>query len=295
MDILKYIVPIVVGALIGYCTNYIAIKMLFRPKKQIMLGKFRIPFTPGIIPKNQPRIAKAVGDAVGGQLFTCDDIKEVLMSENMKSNVTGAIIDVITTESTVEEILKSKLGEERYEDITDNMYDVICEKIEAGIKEADLSSIIIEAGKEAILGKVQNSMLGMFINDDLIQSLVEPLKKAIDNYIDERGQEKIIPLVAKAFDAIEKKTPEELIYSLGVNRIMIEDAVCDAYDSIINEKVDSIIKEINISQIVEDKLNEMDIDDIEELVMSIMKNELQAVINLGALIGAVIGIINIFF
>ena len=76
---------------------------------------------------------------------------------------------------------------------------------------------------------------------------------------------------------------------------MIEKIVSDTYSGIVNDKVDTIINQIDISGIVEKKLNEMDIDEIEDLVMSVMKNELQAVINLGALIGAVIGVINIFF
>ena len=76
---------------------------------------------------------------------------------------------------------------------------------------------------------------------------------------------------------------------------MIEDAITEIYDGFVNDKADEIIKKINISAIVEQKLNDMDVEEVEELVMSVMKNELQAVINLGALIGAVIGIINIFF
>lgn len=295
MDILRYIVPILVGALIGYCTNYIAIKMLFKPKKAVRLGRFILPFTPGIIPKNQPRIAKAVGDAVGKQLFTCDDIKGVLLSDDMSSNVTDAVMDMITTDNTVEDILKVQLGDEKYEDVIDRLYDVVCDKIEEGIKKADLSSIIVEAGKEAILEKVQNSMIGMFVNDELIQSFAEPMKNAIDNYIDEHGEEKIIPLVSKGFECIEKKQPKELLGSIDISMDMIEKIVSDTYSGIVNDKVDTIINQIDISGIVEKKLNEMDIDEIEDLVMSVMKNELQAVINLGALIGAVIGVINIFF
>ena len=40
MEYLKIIIPILVGALIGYCTNYIAIKMLFRPRKPVFVNRF---------------------------------------------------------------------------------------------------------------------------------------------------------------------------------------------------------------------------------------------------------------
>ena len=78
MEILRIVVPILVGATIGYCTNYLAIKMLFRPRKAIFIGNWQLPFTPGIIPKNQKRIASAVGRAVGGHLLNSDAIKEGL-------------------------------------------------------------------------------------------------------------------------------------------------------------------------------------------------------------------------
>lgn len=295
MEFLKYAVPILVGALIGYCTNYIAIKMLFRPKNPVKIGSVKLPFTPGIIPKNQPRIAKAVGEAVGEKLFTSDDIKDVLQSEEMKSNITSSLIGLVTTDRTIEEILKDNMGDEKYGEVIDKVYDTVCDKIEEGIKEADIASIIKDAGKDAILEKVQGTMLAMFVNEDLIMSIMEPLKKAIDKYIDEHGEEKIIPIVSKEIESIEKKTPDEMLESVGISTDMIEGAITEIYDGFVNDKADEIIKKINISAIVEQKLNDMDVEEVEELVMSVMKNELQAVINLGALIGAVIGIINIFF
>ena len=53
----------VIGAGIGYITNWIAVKMMFRPIKEYKIGKLRIPFTPGIIPKNKERISAAIKTA----------------------------------------------------------------------------------------------------------------------------------------------------------------------------------------------------------------------------------------
>ncbi|MBR1391791.1 MAG: DUF445 family protein [Lachnospiraceae bacterium] len=68
MKLLHIILPILIGAVIGYCTNYLAIKMLFHPHREIRIGTWRLPFTPGIIPKNQKRIAGAVANAVSAAL-----------------------------------------------------------------------------------------------------------------------------------------------------------------------------------------------------------------------------------
>ena len=58
MEILHIVLPLVLGALIGYVTNYIAVRMLFRPYRAVKIGSRTLPFTPGVIPKNKQRIAK---------------------------------------------------------------------------------------------------------------------------------------------------------------------------------------------------------------------------------------------
>ncbi len=52
MDLQMIAAP-VIGGIIGLITNGLAIKMLFRPHKEIYIGKFRLPFTPGLIPKEK--------------------------------------------------------------------------------------------------------------------------------------------------------------------------------------------------------------------------------------------------
>ena len=45
----------IIGAIIGYCTNYIAVKMLFYPRNEVKVCGHKVPFTPGAIPKGKPR------------------------------------------------------------------------------------------------------------------------------------------------------------------------------------------------------------------------------------------------
>ena len=58
MEWLHYIATPLVGGFIGLITNGIAIKMLFRPHYPVKIGNIKLPFTPGLIPKEKPRIAK---------------------------------------------------------------------------------------------------------------------------------------------------------------------------------------------------------------------------------------------
>ncbi|MCI5190943.1 MAG: DUF445 family protein, partial [Candidatus Electrothrix sp. AS4_5] len=68
--LLTYAGPPLLGALIGYLTNKVAIRMLFRPLKPwYILGK-RVPMTPGIIPSKRHDLAENIGDMVGEKLLT---------------------------------------------------------------------------------------------------------------------------------------------------------------------------------------------------------------------------------
>ncbi|MBZ4663195.1 MAG: hypothetical protein JG776_897 [Caloramator sp.] len=84
---MKFLVPMVVGALIGYITNYLAIKMLFRPHYEKRVFGIKIPFTPGLIPKEKQRIAKSVGEAVGTHLLSTDVFVDALCSNQVKEQV----------------------------------------------------------------------------------------------------------------------------------------------------------------------------------------------------------------
>jgi uncharacterized membrane protein YheB (UPF0754 family) len=60
MDFLFYLIPPVAGAFIGYSTNWLAIKMLFRPHRAVCIFGFQLPFTPGLIPKGREKLARKV-------------------------------------------------------------------------------------------------------------------------------------------------------------------------------------------------------------------------------------------
>ncbi len=69
---LIYTLPII-AAITGWVTNFLAIKMLFHPKKKVNLGLFSIQ---GIFPKRQDVLAERLGRIVSSELFSFKDIKD---------------------------------------------------------------------------------------------------------------------------------------------------------------------------------------------------------------------------
>ena len=77
---LPFVLPPLVGAVIGGVTNDVAIRMLFRPYEPRYLGKWRLPLTPGLIPRERHHIAEAIAETFVAHLFLTDKVKEDLKS-----------------------------------------------------------------------------------------------------------------------------------------------------------------------------------------------------------------------
>lgn len=94
----------VIGSIIGYVTNVIAIKLLFKPYKAI-----KIPFIgfsiQGLIPMRQNDIAKSIGDIVAIELISMDDILQGIVTEKKIRNLMIVIKDKVRT------IIEKKIAE----------------------------------------------------------------------------------------------------------------------------------------------------------------------------------------
>jgi len=73
-----------IGAIIGGFTNHLAIKMLFRPHEAKYIGSWRVPFTPGLIPKRRDELAVQFGKTVTKYLLTPETFKKKLLTPVMQ-------------------------------------------------------------------------------------------------------------------------------------------------------------------------------------------------------------------
>lgn len=90
---LPYLIPPLLGALIGYVTNYIAIRMLFRPLRPWRFLGLRIPLTPGIIPSKRGELARKMGEMVGEHLLTVDDVGRAFAKDSIQRELRLAVTD----------------------------------------------------------------------------------------------------------------------------------------------------------------------------------------------------------
>jgi uncharacterized membrane protein YheB (UPF0754 family) len=66
--------PLILGALIGYVTNWLAIKMLFWPREEKVLFGRKIPFTPGLFVRRRHDFSASVSKLVEKKFSNAEDL-----------------------------------------------------------------------------------------------------------------------------------------------------------------------------------------------------------------------------
>lgn len=71
---MAYLVPMLVGALIGYLDHWIVVKMIFWPRREFRVLGRRVPFTPGVFAARRAEFARAVAELIEERFVTGDDL-----------------------------------------------------------------------------------------------------------------------------------------------------------------------------------------------------------------------------
>lgn len=285
----------VIGAVIGYCTNYIAVKMLFYPRKELKFCGHKVPFTPGAIPKGKPRLAKAIGNTVANTLLTEEDMKQKILSVETEEAVINKIMDGLSGKLYVG-IGKICPTYEEYTAFKTNLADRITEQIMDSVEKSDLKHVIVTEAERVIKEKTAGTMLAMFLNDEMLSAFIQPVGDEVERYIAENGKDFVQKEVdEKMMISLEQKSVLDLCKEMNLQEEKIRELIGSVYRNVSEKAVSGILKNVNISMMIEEKINEMKTEDLEKMVLAVMKNELDMIVNLGALVGAVLGILNMFF
>ncbi|HFK1458321.1 TPA: DUF445 domain-containing protein [Bacillus cereus] len=127
------------GAIIGGFTNHLAIKMLFRPHRPMYIGKFQVPFTPGLIPKRRDELAVQLGKMVVEHLLTPEGIGKKLTNEEFQKGLIHwaqvEVDKVMTNEQSLRHMLEKWDVAHVEKEATEKIEQVITEKIQAFLEE----------------------------------------------------------------------------------------------------------------------------------------------------------------
>jgi uncharacterized membrane protein YheB (UPF0754 family) len=298
-----YLIGPAVGAVIGYITNDIAIRMLFRPHQAKYIMGIHVPFTPGIIPKEKARIAGAIGKAVSENLMNREVLEKSLLSDDMLKKISNAIDEFVTTQSgndeTIEQFALHYLSSDDINAMRSDVTGGIVKLVTAKLQNSDLGSSIAHMATEHVMEKTRNSLAGRLGAEMFIQPLAQPIEKILAKHINEilqnNSQQMIQDLVNKEASELMGMTMSQLTTGRDEQVEQIKRGVLNAYRTIIIEHLPRILQDIDISTIIEQRINEMDMNEAEAIIMDVMKKELRAIVWLGALLGCIMGTITSLF
>jgi len=167
--LVEYLAPPAVGALIGYLTNFVAIKMLFKPVKPYYLFGFKLPFTPGLIPAKREKLAEAIARVVKENLLTEESIRKRLNHEKVRESL------LQFTESFLAELsVKAPL---------------YAKELSAKFEEKRLKELLplaeVERKGEELIEAVFKRLHGKKVREVLPGSLEREVEKLIDEKLEE--------------------------------------------------------------------------------------------------------------
>lgn len=284
-----------IGGVIGLVTNGIAIKMLFRPWKPIYIGKFRVPFTPGLIPKEKPRIAKAIANVIGNNLLDNETIQKTLLSDEIKEKIMNAIDNKIaelsSTEITLSEFINEKGFLETFDEKEKTLNSSASVFVTNKLLKSNVSASIVDFAAEE-LTKNANPVLGG-IASKAIASARDSIISKIDTIIKEKAPDIITELVDQEYEKLKNRPVKECIEVIIEKIPEYHEYVWKIYTSIIDKQLNKFLNGFNIKGIVEQKINDFELPELEKLIMSITQKELYALVALGGILGLVMGMLNL--
>lgn len=321
---ISYITAPLLGGIIGYITNDIAIRMLFRPHTAKYLFGIHIPFTPGLIPKEKGRLAEAIGGAISENLMNKEVLEKYLLSEEMIGKVRTSVEDFIgaqqKNQETFLQFLEHYLTNEEITGIAGNVNESITKQLSHKLTDKAVGErvahIVIEhvaqklsiEGAQELLTSIAGAMgglkgmaaglLGGNIITKFLGMLREPaenfLAKQINTMLENYSEEIVSNMVSGEVDDILNKPVCRLLERHEEQLAQAVNTIESVYRIIIKEHLPKILESIDISKIVRERINEMDVNETEKLIFQVMNKELKAIVWLGALLGVVMGCINIF-
>ena len=301
---LSYLIGPATGFFIGGLTNWVAIKLMFRPHQPKYLFGMQLPFTPGLIPKERGRIAEAVGSSISENLMNKEVLEKNLLSEEMLTKIGSEYDTFISRQKvngeTFREFLGHFISSQDLAKIQSDAGSELAAQIHSRLADSNLGNMLAHAAVEHAISKMENSLLGIAFNaEQFLILLQEPaehlLSKHINQIISNNSEEIVYGLIGLESDKLLDTRVCDLLRGHDEQLSQLRHILLDGYRQIISVHLPKILSTLDISRIIRDRINQMDIEEGERIILEVMDKELRAIVWLGALLGGIIGVANSFF
>ena len=230
-------------------------------------------------------------------------LEKSLLSDEMLTKMDSAINEFVATQSaneeTIEQFACHYLPQDDIDTMRSHATDGIVQMITAKLQNSQLGDHIAHMATEHVMEKTRNSVAGLFGADKLIAGVAQPIEKLLAKHINEilqnNSRQMVEGMVSEQSQQLMGMSMQQLISGHDEQVAQIKSGIFSAYRVIITEHLPRILQDIDISGIIEQRINEMEMSEAEAIILDVMKKELRAIVWLGALLGCIMGTLTSIF
>jgi uncharacterized membrane protein YheB (UPF0754 family) len=281
-------IPPLAGAFIGFLTNVLAIRMLFRPLKAVRIFGIRLPFTPGILPRERHRLADSIGRMVERELLTPEILRERFADQKLREKCRKGLTGYIRRLP----VLFDRLAEEMYPLAWQGLIDFLYEpdihvKLEAQGHTFVDNTIFMLPPLQRFL--VTSGQFDRTLHDkmpEIIDELIQRLE-ALGN--DEGIRKEIVSY------ASDKLFNGEMFGASEGGENSLEDRIIEKLFTILESQAGSILEAIDVRDMVTRRIDSLDMLRVENIILDVMADQFKWIDVFGALLGFFIGLFQVLF
>jgi len=298
MEILTFFITPIIGGLIALSTNWLAIRMLFRPHKEVRIFGIKLPFTPGLIPKERVRLTDKLAEAVSTKLLTPDvlardlsnptlwPLPDLTIGEALAKNGISTIQDLAEpVGGRIKALVKANLAnvlsavegfDEKLPALDEKLKAFTFKVIDENV--SGLASIFIS--KEKIYKSIKTAAVGYLVNPENFDEIEAKILDAVDAvFTSERMQEILL----------------EKVFSFHIKNELgpLLEREQNTVKNIIAAAAGYLAAHMPVKSMIENKMADLDVAEIERIVLSVTGRELKVIVLLGGVLGFIIGLIAV--
>ena len=319
--VILFIIPPIAGAIIGFVTNVIAIRMLFRPLNEVRVFGIRLPFTPGILPRQRKKLALSIGSMVERELLTPEILKERLSRDDVKEKIKQAISKITKDllEKTPEE-LSAKTGlsggdisenflAKRLPSVIENVYPVFTNAVMQFLQRNDIRRELESRGRiilRNVLFKL-NSLQRFFVSagqydltlEEKMPEIIDELTTGIASLLNEnKVKESLIKAAGNSVNKIISEQNKTIAQLLNINeedKEKLDDYLLEKLTVTVNNQIEKVLSSINIKTLVSDRIDSLEMLRVERIILDVLSNQLKYVELFGGVLGFLMGLFQATF
>ena len=311
--LLLFFIPPLVGAVIGFVTNVVAIRMLFRPLREIRVFGIRLPFTPGILPRQRHRLAQSIGGMVERELITPEILRQRLAREDVREKIKAAL-SLFT-----EKILSAPPGALTYghENILGEKVQGAVEKLYPRAADAVLDFLGTEKIRRELIIRGQVFLKQVILKLNVFQRFFLSAAQ-YDSTLEEKMPEIIDELIANAKNLLNDTQIKTTLSNTAVTafgRIItaqnknlgamldiskeeknkLDEILFEKVMSMADRQIEDLLATINIKALVCDRIDSLEMLRVERIILDVMADQFFWINIFGGILGFLIGLFQVGF